>query len=128
MASSSAPAGLLIEANQVEGAGHLADEDNLLLHLVGVSREGGGKQGFSIWVQRLGTQFEAIGDLHNLSQVHHGNLVAEMSDSGQIVGNKQVAYAQTCLQCLQQANDVGPNGDVQCRDGLIEHDEPRIGR
>src|SRR5215472_17239339 len=38
------------------------------------------------------------------------------------------ADAQTGLQHLQQANDVRPNGDIQRRDGLIEHDQAGISR
>jgi hypothetical protein len=34
----------------MEGAGHLAHEDHLLFRLVGVRREGGGKQGLRVWV------------------------------------------------------------------------------
>src|SRR5438094_9452315 len=90
--------------------------------------QGGSKQGLRVRVQWLATQFEAIGDLYNLPQVHHGNLVAEVGHCGQVVGNKEIADTQTRLQRLQEANDVGPNGDVQGRDRLIEHDQAGVGR
>src|SRR5262249_29542494 len=112
----------------IESAGHLAGEDDLLLCLVGMGGQGGGKQGLRVRVQRPGTQFETIGDLHDLPQVHDGNLVTEVSHRGQIMGNKQVADTKTCLQCFQQANDVRPNGDVQGRDGFVEHDQAGVGR
>jgi len=50
----------------IESAGHLAREDDLFPRLVGMGGQGGSKQGLRVRVQRLGTQFEAIGDLDNL--------------------------------------------------------------
>ena len=40
--------------------------------------------------------------------------------------NKQIGQAQLCLQLLQQIDDLRLNRDVQCSNGLIQHNELRV--
>src|SRR5262244_162783 len=112
---------------RVEGAGHLAAEDDLLLLLVGMRRKGGGEEGFGVRVQRVGTELKALGYFHDLPQIHHSDLLADVRDRRQIVGDEQVAHTQPPLNLFQQTYDVRSDRDVQRGHRLIEHDEPCIG-
>jgi hypothetical protein len=42
-------------------------------------------------VERLGTQFEAVGELDDLPKIHDGDTVANMSDCGQIMADEEIA-------------------------------------
>jgi len=79
-------------------------------------------------MERLGAQLEALGHLHELSQVHHGGLPAQVHHRRQIVRDEQIAHREPLLDLLEQADDVGPDRHVQCRDRLVEHDESCVGR
>src|SRR2546426_2931663 len=72
-------------------------------------------------------ELEAVRDLDELAEIHHGGLMADVRYRGQIVGDEQIAHREPALDLLEQADDVRADRDVQRRDGLIEHDEPRVG-
>jgi len=74
---------------RVEGAGHLSAEDDLLFLLVGVRWKGGGEERLGVRVERVGTELQAVGHLHELPQIHHRDLLADVRDGRQIVGDEQ---------------------------------------
>jgi hypothetical protein len=75
---------------RVECARHLAAEDDLFFLLVGVRRKGGGEEGFGVRVERVGTEIEAVGHLYELPQIHHRDLLADVRDRRQIMGDEQI--------------------------------------
>src|SRR5262245_32062968 len=91
-------------------------------------RKGGGEEGFGVRVQRVGTELKALSYFYDLSQIHHRDLLADVRDRRQIVGDEQIAHTQPPLNLFQQTYDVRSDRDVQRRHRLIEHDEPRVGR
>ena len=44
---------------------------------------------------------------------HHGNLVGDARDNGQIMADKQIAEARVIADVFQQAQDLVLHGDIQ---------------
>jgi hypothetical protein len=62
-----------------------------------------------ILIQHIG-----IGNLHNVSQVHDGDPIADMPDDGKIVGDKDIRQPfHASLQLFQQVDDLSLDRGVQ---------------
>src|SRR4029077_12364794 len=85
----------------IERARDLAGNRQLLVPFVGTRRESRGKQRLSIRVKRLGAQFEAVGKLDDLPQIHDGNPVADVGYRRQVMADEEIADPQRLLQMLQ---------------------------
>ncbi len=68
------------------------------------------------------------GLLYDGAQIHDGNPLAEMLHQGQVVRNEQIGQAELLLQILEQIDDLGLNGEVECRNGLVGDDQLRVRR
>ena len=64
--------------------------------------------------------------LDEATQIHDPDPVAEKTDQCQIVGNEDEGQTQLPPQLVQKLNDLGLDGDVERRGGLVEHQEPRL--
>ena len=53
---------------------------------------------------------------------------AHVPDDREIVSDEQVGHATLTLKLEEQIQDLGLNGQVESGDGLIAHDEPRLGQ
>ena len=76
-------------------------------------------QGFSI-------DGVAVGQLHQVAQIHHRNTVGNILHDVQVVGDEHIGQVQLLLQILQQIDDLALNGNVQSGDGLIAHNKLRL--
>ncbi len=76
----------------------------------------------------IGIKLPAVGDLHNIPQVHHCHPMADMLYHCQVMGNKQIGQAQLFLQLFQEVDDLGLDGHIKSRDGLITDDDIRVCR
>src|SRR3972149_5122218 len=65
----------------------------------------------------------AVGDLDHLAQVHHHYPIADMTHYGEVVRDKKIGEAEPLLQLFQEIEDLGLDGNIQCRDGLITNDK-----
>ena len=63
--------------------------------------------------------------LDDLAQVHDHDRVAHVGDGGEVVGDEEVGQAEPRLQVAQQVEDLGADRDVERRDRLVQHDQPR---
>jgi hypothetical protein len=81
-------------------------------------------------MQRRGAQFEAVGHLDQLAEIHHRGLMAEIGDGGQIVRDKQIADAEPPLDVFEQIDDVRPDrdGEPRCRSSSRRGTRGRPGR
>ena len=61
--------------------------------------------------------------LHGVAQVHDQYLVGNVAHDAQVVRDKQIGQAQRLLQVLQQIENLGLDGHVQCRHRLVGHDQ-----
>src|SRR5207249_11384040 len=60
---------------------------------------------------------------HDLAPVQDGDIVADVPDDGDVVGDEQVAEPVLVLQIGEQVEDLGLDGEVQCADGLVCDDQ-----
>ena len=84
------------------------------------------EQRLGIGMQRVGVQRIAVGQLHDLSQVHHRHTIADMAHHAQVVGDEDISQAQFFLQVFQQVDHLGLNGDIQRGNRLITNDQIRV--
>ena len=105
----------------VEGAGDFAGEHDVFPLVIGMGWQGGGKQGLGVGMQRMGAEFLAVGQLDYLTQVHHGNAMADVGDGGQVMANEEITHPQGLLQMFELVDNLGADRDVQRRHRLVEH-------
>ena len=66
--------------------------------------------------------------LDDAAEIHHGDPVAHVLDHAEIMADHDVGKTERFLEFEQQVDDLGADGDIECRDRLIENDDlrPRI--
>jgi hypothetical protein len=83
------------------------------MHVIGLGREGIAQQHLGIRMQRAGIEFRAGRSLNQLTEIHHANLLTDICDDGQIVGNEQVADTDAFLDLPQEVHHLGADRHVQ---------------
>ncbi len=63
--------------------------------------------------------------LHNFAPLHDNDPLAELADDLHIVGNKQDRHTGGLVDLLQQFQDLGLDGHVECRRGFIRKQKLR---
>ena len=61
--------------------------------------------------------------LDEFAVLQNGDLVADMLDDGEVVGNEEVGETELVLQVHEEVHDLGLNGDVEGADRLVADDE-----
>jgi hypothetical protein len=56
----------------------------------------------------------------------NGNLIADVFDDGEIVGNEEVSKVKFFLEVHQKVDDLGLNRDIECADRFVADDELRF--
>ena len=77
---------------------------------------------------RVGVDLVAVGQLHDLAQVHDRHTVADVLDDPQVVRDEEVGQAELLLQVLQQVDDLRLDRDVERGHRLVGDDEARLHR
>ena len=116
---------------RVDRARHVALEadaltaaaDRGLLHV-----RNGRDQRLRVRVVRVQVERLPVGDLDDLAEVHHRDLGAEVPHDRQVVRDEQERDVEFLLQVLQQVDDLGLDGDVERRDGLVGHQQLGVER
>src|SRR5574337_1125665 len=113
---------------RAQGARHLPFERDVLAGGFhgGIGDRHRGEESFRVRVERLRVERLAIGDLHDLPEVHDGHPVGDVTDDGQIVRDEEVGQVVLRLEVLQEVDDLRLDRDVQCRDRLVADDEGRL--
>src|SRR6266852_5139874 len=88
----------------------------------------GVEQRLGVGMRRMGVELVAVGDLHQMAEIHHRNSIRDMPHHRQIVGNEQKAEIEPRLQVLEQVDDLALDRDVERGDRLIAYDEARLER
>jgi hypothetical protein len=60
----------------------------------------------------LGVELLGRGDLHDLSDVHHGDPVRDVAHDGQVVGDEYVGQPELLLEVVEQVDHLRLNRDV----------------
>ncbi len=65
------------------------------------------------------------GGLHDPARVHHRDLVGDVGDHPEVVGDQDQAHVELALQLREQVHHLGLHGDVQRGGGLVGDDQRR---
>ena len=71
----------------------------------------------------VGDQLKAVGQLHQLAQIHNADAVGNVLDNAQVVGDEQVGQPHLLLQVLKHVDDLRLDRNIQRRDRLVTDDE-----
>lgn len=64
--------------------------------------------------------------LHDAAEIKHGNLIRQIADDSQIVGDKDIAHTLSHLEVSKQIENCCLNRDIECRCWFVADDNPRI--
>jgi hypothetical protein len=92
-----------------------------------VGHRHGRQERLGVGVLRVLEQVVDRADLDDSAQVHDGDPVGDVPHDGQVVRHEQVREPEPRLELVQEVDHPGLDGDVQRRDGLVEHHECRVG-
>ena len=99
---------------------HRSDE----LDLVQARR--GREQRACVGMARVAKDRFAIALLHDSPEVHDREAVAQVAHDGQVVRDEHDGQTEAAAQVLEEPEDRGLHGDVQCGDGLVGNDDARL--
>ena len=107
------------------GVGGLAGEDDALAVALDerVGDGGGRQQGLRVGMGRGVVHLGGRARLHDATEVHHGDPVAEVADDGQVVGDEQEAEVELGPQPFEQPDDLGLDAHVERRHRLVQHQQ-----
>ena len=74
-------------------------------------------------MSRRGQNLLRVSRLDHLALVHHRDLVGDMSDNSDVVGDKQIRQAVLVLQVEQEVEDLGLDRDIQRRCWLVQNQQ-----
>src|SRR3954454_21481399 len=72
------------------------------------------------WVR---IELVAVGDLHDLAEVHHGHAVAHVTYDREVVRDQDQRQVVFALQVAQQVQDLRLDRDIESRHGLVGDDD-----
>jgi len=113
---------------QEDGAGDVAGEHDAAFSGVGVGARCSGEQGAGVGVFGVVVDLVAAAAFDDAAEVHHRDVVAEVFDDGEVVGDEQVREAELLLQFAKQVENLRLDGDVQRTDRLVADDEAGVER
>ena len=108
-----------------DGAGRLAPQQILWQRFIRVNFRDRRYQCGGIRMQGAGKDRFRRPLLYNSPEIHHRDAIAEPTHNRQIVGNKQNRQPHFLPQ-IHQIHDLPLNRDVQRRNALIRHNQPRF--
>ena len=87
---------------------------------------GGGQQSGRVGVGRMGEQFGCRRLLDHLAGVHHGDLVGELGDEGEVVGDEEHGQALLFAQLVEELDDLGLDRHVEGGGRLVGDEQARL--
>ena len=84
------------------------------------------QQGRSVRVLGIAEQFLGLGQLDHLADVHDRHAVGDVADDAEVVRDEEVREAELFLEVGEEVDDLGLDGHVEGRDGLVGDDKPRV--
>ena len=109
-------------------AGHIACQDGHFVLGADIERRHGRKQGLGVRVPGIGVNVPVGGRFDDLTQIHHGHVIADVLDDGQVVRDEDVGKRKLLLQVDQQVDDLGLDRDIEGRHRFVADDELRAER
>ena len=74
----------------------------------------------------MGHQLFGVGQLHDVALVDDGDAVGDVAHDGEVMGDEEIGDAALFLHMAQKVQNLGADGHIQCRDGLVSDDEFRL--
>lgn len=65
-------------------------------------------------MQRVRIQIVGRSELNDIAEVHNGDTVADVLDDVEVMRNEEERQSELLLQVVQQVDDLGLDGNVQC--------------
>ena len=103
--------------------GRIAQQDDALPRHRRIGRGSRREQGSGVGVERRGIERLGGGALHEPAQVHHRHAVCQVTHHREVVCDEQVGESAPRLEVGEQVQNLRLDGDVERRDGLVQHDE-----
>ena len=100
---------------RVDRAGQVTlQQDPLALaRCSGVGHRHGRQQRVGVGVQRLLVEGVAVGELHDVTEIHHGDAVGDVAYYGEVVRDEDVGDSELVLDVLEQVDDLSLDRDVE---------------
>ena len=107
----------------IDGAGDIAVQ----YLAVGMSAWGGygnrAEECFGIGVGGVFEDFVARSDFHDAPEVHHGDVIGDVPDYGEVVSDKEVGEAEFLLEIFEEVQNLRLDGDIERGDGFVGDDD-----
>lgn len=71
--------------------------------------------------------FFGVAVFHDFTFVHDGDVIRHVVNNREVVGNEDHGEFHFPDELLEEIEDLGLDGDIQRRDGLVCDDEVRLG-
>ena len=88
---------------------------------------GGGEEGTGVVVLRGGHHGIGFAGFNDFTAVHNGYAVREVTDHGEVVGDKKHGELQLEAELLQEVDDLGLDADIEGGDGFVRDEETGLG-
>jgi hypothetical protein len=96
----------------MDGTGRIPFDDNPLLLSLRICHRDGGQECLSIRMQRVLVKLIPLRYLHNLTEVHDGDPIADVLYHPKVVSNEKVGQPEFRLEILEEIDDLRLNGDI----------------
>jgi hypothetical protein len=113
----------MASCRRIDRAGDLPLEDNFRPFQSRVCHRDRRKKGLGIGMPGILVEELGWSHLHDPSQVHDRDVVTDMSDDIEVMGDEEISQPEFFLQILQQVDDLGLGGYIQGRDGFVGNDQ-----
>ncbi len=67
-----------------------------------------------------------IGFFHDMPGIHHDDALADLGHNAKVVGDQQDRHAEFRLEPGQEIEDLGLDGDIQCRRRFVGDEQSRV--
>ena len=108
---------------KVNGRCNLPLQNNALCFVMDIRHRDGGEQRLGIRMDGVFKQTLGGGFLHYTAQIHNSNVIREMVDHREVVGDENIGQPHFFLQALEQIQDLGLDRDIQSGNRLIAHNK-----
>ena len=86
----------------------------------------GVEQGPGVGMPRIGENLGGRGVFDHLAEIHDRDMVGQILDDAEVVGNEEIGEVALDLQFLEQVEDLRLDRDIERAGRLVEHQEFRF--
>ena len=97
-----------------DGAWNIAGERQTLFFIKGTFRRDRGEQRLGVRVLRIRVNSLGGVELHDTSQIHDHDPVADVLDDAEVMGDEHICQVKLLLQAAEEVDDLCLDRNVQC--------------